>query len=225
MNIVLGGSGTMSSVDLVKVINEVRAEEGKAPLEHADFVKKIKAHPSIDAGKFSGIYVDSANRDQVCYHLPRRECDLMVMSDSRPVQAKVYDRIAALEAGRADPFAMLPPEQRALVQLMCDNVQIKARQAEIEAKQNEQQESIKRIEAKQSAFENGHSFFTAMGFCGLRDIKLSMRDMQRLGRRAGAISRKRGVPIDRVRDARYGMVNSYHEETLAQALNEIHGGM
>jgi ORF6N domain len=125
----------------------------------------------------------------------------------------------------ADPLAALPPEQRALVQLMCENAEIKARQAQIEVKQAEQGESIKRIEAKQSAFENGHSFFTAIGFCALRDIKLSLRDMQKLGRRAGAISRKRRIPIDKVRDARYGMVNSYHEETLAQALNEIHGGM
>jgi hypothetical protein len=127
--------------------------------------------------------------------------------------------------GGFDQLAMLPPEQRALVQLMCENAEIKARQTQIEVKQSEQAEAIKRIEVKQSAFENGHSFFTAVAFCALREIKLSMRDLQRLGRKAGAISRKKDIPIDKVRDVRYGMVNSYHEETLTQALNEIHGGM
>jgi phage regulator Rha-like protein len=124
-----------------------------------------------------------------------------------------------------DPLADLPPEQQALVALMVDNVKIKAKQAELEAEQAIQQESIKRIEAKQSAFEEGHSFFTVMGFCALRGIKLAMRDMQRLGRAAGTLSREKSIPIDKVRDARYGVVNAYHETTLEAALVKIHGGM
>jgi hypothetical protein len=219
------GVTAMSSIELVELINSVRTQEGKPELAHADFMKRLKAHPGIDAGRFSGVYIGGNGQERPCYFLPKRECDLMVMSESLEVQAKVYDRLATLEAGQRDPLALLPPEQRALVALMCENAEIKARQSQIEAKQVEQGEAIKRIEVKQSAFENGHSFFTAIGFCALRDIKLSLRDMQRLGRRAGAISRKKGVPIDKVRDARYGMVNSYHEETLTQALNEIHGGM
>lgn len=87
---------TMSSVDLVVLINKVRQEEkpGCAELAHNDFLKKIReVLGEIDEGKFSSIYKDSMNRTKACYLLPRRECNLMVMSESYKVQAAVYDKM------------------------------------------------------------------------------------------------------------------------------------
>jgi hypothetical protein len=123
-----------------------------------------------------------------------------------------------LAAPVADTLAILPPEQRALIAVMVENAAIKAEQAT-------QANAIKRIEAKQSAFENGHSFFTAMAFCALRGVKLMMPDMQRLGRMAAAHSKANGIAIDKVRDTRFGMVNAYHETALDAAFAEMHGGM
>jgi hypothetical protein len=93
---------TMSSVELVDVINSMRGP-GRAVLEHADFMKKVKGHPGIDAGKFSGIYHDASNRKQPCYYLPKRECELMVMSESLEVQTKVLDRLIELEGSAPAP--------------------------------------------------------------------------------------------------------------------------
>lgn len=87
---------TMSSVELVGYINELR-EEGKAELLHKNFMVKIENHPGIDSAKFLAQYKDSTGRSLKCYHLPKRECELMVMSESLEVQTKVYDRMAALE--------------------------------------------------------------------------------------------------------------------------------
>ena len=92
------GTPTMSSVELVEVINTMR-DEGKAELRHDNFMAKIAAHPAIDSPKYLGQYKDSTGRSLKCYHLPKRECELMVMSESPAVQAKVYDRMAMLEAG------------------------------------------------------------------------------------------------------------------------------
>lgn len=94
----------MSSVELVKVINDLR-EDGKAELRHSDFMVKLEKHPGIDSPKFSGQYKDSTGRSLKCYHLPKRECELMVMSESLAVQAKVYDRMTELEARMAAPRA------------------------------------------------------------------------------------------------------------------------
>ena len=88
---------TMSSVELVEVINSMR-EEGRAELRHADFMVKLEKHPGINSPKFSGQYKDSTGRSLKCYHLLKREAELMVMSESLAVQAKVYDRMAELEA-------------------------------------------------------------------------------------------------------------------------------
>ena len=87
---------TMSSVELVEVINELR-EEGAAELRHDTFVLKIEKHPGIDAPKFSGTQKYGNNNTRKIYNLPKRECELMVMSESLEVQTRVYDRMRELE--------------------------------------------------------------------------------------------------------------------------------
>lgn len=86
----------ITSIDLVAIINQLR-DPGKAELRHSDFMVKLENHPGIDSPKFSGQYKDSTGRTLKCYNLPKRECELMVMSESLAVQAKVYDRMVELE--------------------------------------------------------------------------------------------------------------------------------
>lgn len=92
---------TMSSLELVAIINEMRGS-GKAELRHDNFMAKIESHPGITSPKFLG-HVDvpgpnGATRKSKCYHLPKREAELMVMSESLEVQTKVYDQFEALKA-------------------------------------------------------------------------------------------------------------------------------
>lgn len=124
-----GGSITMSSAEMVEFINDHRKEaafavgaefpsKGYAKLEHADFVKKVPEVLGKDAGKFSGIYRDSMNRVQDGYHFPKREACLMAMSYSYALQAKVFDRMTALEAASV-PLVVLPGDYiQALEQLL-----------------------------------------------------------------------------------------------------------
>ena len=98
---------TMSSIDLVETINSIRPE-GKAELRHDHFMVKLEKHPSIDSPKFLGQYKDSTGRTLKCYHLPKRECELMVMSESLEVQVKVYDRMTALEQQLIQPPTVKP---------------------------------------------------------------------------------------------------------------------
>jgi hypothetical protein len=88
----------MCSVDIVDVINEERGERA-AVMRHDNFLTKIEKHPGIDSPKFLGQYKDSTGRKLKCYNLPKREAELMVMSESLKVQTRVYDRLAAIEAG------------------------------------------------------------------------------------------------------------------------------
>jgi len=100
MNTLSKPVATMSSIDLVDLINSMR-EEGSAELLHKNFLVKIEKHPGITSAKFLA-YVEidignGATRKSKCYYLPKRECELMVMSESLEVQTKVYDRMTALE--------------------------------------------------------------------------------------------------------------------------------
>lgn len=94
---------TMSSLEIVDVINEERKAEaapgGFSVLRHDNFMAKIEKHPGIQSPKFLGDYKDEKGRTYPCYYLPKREAELMVMSESLKVQTRVYDRLAAIEAG------------------------------------------------------------------------------------------------------------------------------
>jgi hypothetical protein len=103
---------TMSSLELVEYINSQR-EEGEAELRHDNFMAKVpKVLGEEDALKFKGIYQDAYGREKPCYNFPKREACLMAMSYSYELQAKVFDRMTALEEqlklgstakGRAQP--------------------------------------------------------------------------------------------------------------------------
>lgn len=219
----------MCSVDIVDVINEERkAEAAGMPfktIRHDHFMVKLEKHPGIDSPKFLGQYKDSTGRMLKCYNLPKREAELMVMSESLKVQTRVYDRLAAIEAGTTAPAVVLPPEHQAIVALLYESAALKAKQAELETTQAQHQASIARIEAKQSAFENGVSYFTVIGYGTFKGIKFSNSDAAAMGRKASALSKAAGISTDKVRDPRFGEVGSYHESMLDQALTALYGGM
>lgn len=208
---------TMTSLELVETINQVRATEGKKSLRHDNFMVKIEKHPGIDSPKFLGEYTDSTGRNLKCYRLPKRECELMVMSESLAVQTTVYDKLsAALVVTKPDPFAALPPEQRALIVLMVQNAEIKATQEKQSTEIARIQESVAVIEARTQP-ENKH--FTVLGYCNLIGKQLDFKSASKLGRKCADLSREQGMVIGDVKDPRFGKVHSYHESILQAVLD------
>jgi anti-repressor protein len=96
---------TMTSMEIVDVINELR-EDDAAEMLHKNFMVKLEKHPGIDSAKFLAQYKDSTGRTLKCYRLPKRESELMVMSESLAVQARVYDRMTELEVKQVQPVAL-----------------------------------------------------------------------------------------------------------------------
>ena len=85
----LQATQTMLSTEIVKIINDMR-EEGAAELRHDHFMAKVlKVLGEIGALKFRGTYLDAYGREKPCYALPKREANLMVMSESYKVQAAI----------------------------------------------------------------------------------------------------------------------------------------
>ncbi|MGW9792240.1 hypothetical protein ACUW9M_001075 [Serratia sp. 121840015-2] len=104
---------TMTSLELVDYINADRAEKAKnvgaefpskghAELKHNDFLKKVpRVLGEATSGKFflDDIFTagNGAQAVRKIYRFPKREACLMAMSYSYELQAKVYDRMTALE--------------------------------------------------------------------------------------------------------------------------------
>ena len=109
---------TMSSLELVKIINDLR-EEGQAVLRHNDFTEKVRKVLGSEAAKFSAPLKTASGQTAQGYNLPKREANLMVMSESYKVQAAVYDRMVELEEKQPaiDPMKLLnnPEAMRGLL--------------------------------------------------------------------------------------------------------------
>jgi hypothetical protein len=101
---------TMTSLEQVDFINAHRQElasacgaafpsKGFAKLEHKDFLEKVTVvlGPETSA-EFSADLPDRYGRPRAGYRFPKREACLMAMSYSYELQAKVFDRMTALEA-------------------------------------------------------------------------------------------------------------------------------
>lgn len=114
---------TMSSLDLVKIINETR-EEGEPRLQHKHFLEKVPLVLGDEYSRnFGSTYRASNGKQNPCYSFPKREACLMAMSYSYELQAMVYDRMTELEQ-RALP-APQPVDMAAalgLVQLTFDHL-------------------------------------------------------------------------------------------------------
>lgn len=100
---------TMTSLELVEFINEVRSEKAanegldfpgkKYPkLLHKNFLGKVpKVLHEDHSAKFLAQYKDATGRGVKYYKFPRREACLMAMSYDYDAQAKVFDRMDELE--------------------------------------------------------------------------------------------------------------------------------
>lgn len=161
----LKGVLTMSSVEIVEVINAMRAP-GKAELAHRTFMEKVRNHPGINAQNFLHIYFDPLNREQNCYYLPKREAELMVMSESLEVQTKVYDRLTALEAAVVPKLPQSYAE--ALMELALNVQRTEALQLENAAKATQIEQQTMLIEHQKPAVEFVEDYVKADGTVGFR---------------------------------------------------------
>ena len=94
---------TMSSPDIVGFINNFRKETATVEkpykeLRHDDFMRKVLSVLGEEhAPKFIGTQNYGNNNTRHIYNFPKREACLMAMSYSYELQARVFDRMTAME--------------------------------------------------------------------------------------------------------------------------------
>ena len=96
----------MTSLELVDFINSQRGPD-EAELRHDHFMAKVpKVLGEGGLPKFRDTYIHPQNgQTYQCYRFPKREACLMAMSYSYDLQAKVFDKMTALE----EALATKPP--------------------------------------------------------------------------------------------------------------------
>ncbi len=163
----LKGVLTMSSVEIVEVINAMRGP-GKAELRHDHFMEKLRGHPGINHPNFRGVYFDPKGEQRPCYYLPKREAELMVMSESLEVQTKVYDRLTELEAAVVPKLPQSYAE--ALMELALNVQRTEALQLENAAKATQIEQQTMLIEHQKPAVDFVEDYVKADGSIGFRTM-------------------------------------------------------
>ncbi len=98
---------TMSSLEMVEYINSQR-KEGEAELQHKHFLDKVPLVLGEGYAEFSATYQHPQNKQiYPMFRFPKREACLMAMSYSYDLQAKVFDKMTALENATRNPIALM----------------------------------------------------------------------------------------------------------------------
>lgn len=123
-NITSNGPRTMSSREIAELVEK----------RHRDVTRDIRVMLEalqLDARSFAHTYLDSQNREQEEFLLPRDLTMTLVTGYSIPLRKKVIDRLDELEARKIDPAAALnDPKQ--LRYLLLENVEkVLALEAEV----------------------------------------------------------------------------------------------
>lgn len=107
---------TMTSLEVVELINQFRLEEGNTTLKkHDDMLKSIRKEVEVlenagirNDGNFSEItYIDSRNRNKICYQMNKAGIMQMLNKESALVRYKTQQYIEALENKLKQPVKPL----------------------------------------------------------------------------------------------------------------------
>lgn len=135
---------TMTSLELVEFINSQR-EADEPELTHANFLAKVPKVLGETSHSFECDLPDAYGRARRGYSFPKREACLMAMSYSYDLQAKVFDRMTALEAGAPPAINLRDPRQMAMAALQLIEVNQELQQT-IEQQQKQIEQAAPMVE-------------------------------------------------------------------------------
>jgi len=143
---------TMTSVELVDFINSQRAP-CEAELRHRDFTAKVpKVLGDEMCEKLRASLKDAYGRDQPGYIFQKREACLMAMSYSYDLQAKVFDRMTALEQQVSKPAFVLPDFTNPAIAARAWADEVEAKQAAL-VREHEAQKALSVTAPKAEALD------------------------------------------------------------------------
>lgn len=122
MHILTAAPQTMTSREIAELTGKSHGDVMRDIRNMLDGLQK-------DQSSFADIYLDGYNRQQPCFKLPYDETVCLLTGYDVKARMVVIQRWRELESTKVDPLVHLPAEQRALVQVMLDNADLKRQQA------------------------------------------------------------------------------------------------
>jgi Rha family phage regulatory protein len=188
----ISASQTMSSL-------EIAALTGK---EHSDVLKDIRRileEAEIGLGGFTSSYKNSQNKEQPCFNLPRRECDLVVSGYSVKYRLAIIDRWQELEAMQVQVHKV----PQTLSEALMLGAEL-AKKVEVLALENSQKAEL--IESQAHRLDEAKKWASVKRMETSYGLTFKFSELKKY-------SIKHGYAMPKVRDANYAAgVNTYHED-------------
>ena len=204
--LIASNTQTMSSLELMKIVNQARTLAGEQPHEPRKFLAKVEDELDDLTGK--KFRLNNNQTKTAYYDLTRDQCTLVGMRESKGVRRTVLAKLKAMEAATlAQPPAVKDPQLAAMVTMLTQLDSVKQEQ---EAQRNE----LAEIKAKIQATPD--QFYTVAGYASLRGMSIDTKKAALLGRRASNLSREHEMDIGKAHSSVHGTVNTYHVDILCE---------
>lgn len=200
-----GSSPTMSSLELLQIINVAREEAREKPIRRNDFSARIA--DELEGEDYESFVVRNRNgTTSQAYKLTKDQCTLVSMRESKAVRRSVLQKLKTLESGSYLP-GIKDPQLAAIATMLTQLDAVKQEQAS-------QRSEIADIRAKVET--SPRDYYTVAGYASLRGINVDVKRASLLGRKASKLSREYGVDIGEAHSEIFGRVNTYHVDVLAE---------
>lgn len=154
--IVNGQVATMSSHELLEVVNEERLKAGESVVRHADFLARCKDELDGEYYETFVLMAEGRGRPSEGIRMTADQCKLVAMRESKGVRRRVLDRLNAMD-GKETPGFQVP-------KTFAQALMLAAKQAE----QIDQQQAQLQLAAPKVAFVN--RYVEATGLKGFREV-------------------------------------------------------
>ena len=204
---------TMTSLELVDYINTER-DETEAELTHANFLAKVPKVLAETSHFFECDLPDGYGRPRKAYRFPKREACLMAMSYSYDLQAKVFDRMTALEsaatpaipnfANPADAARAWAAEYEA--RLLAENTKAQIGARREATAMNTASQAVKKVRQLEVQLDKSKQYAT------VKRMEMLHHGQPFNWRLLKSAAAEMGIPAIDVFDANYGTVKAYHAD-------------
>lgn len=114
---------TMTSIELLEVVNQYRVEFGESAVRHNDFLARCR--DELDGEPYEN-FVESARGRTPAFEAARlniNQCRLVAMRESKGVRRRVLARLNELEAKVAQPAIQIPTTLAGALRLAADQAE------------------------------------------------------------------------------------------------------
>ena len=181
---------------------------------HSDVKRDISVMSEqleLDVSKFAHIYLDTQNRQQTEYLLDKDTCLCLVAGYNAKLRMAIIKRWQELEQANSitDPLLMI-------AQMATQAYETKQLALSVANRQTELEHTFAEVKAKQEALTDCSNYFSVLAFANLHNIGLTNGKLSAISKKAGKLSKERGIATGTISDPRWGKVKTYHKAVLAE---------